>query len=233
MNKKCRTCRIFVAVTLIMVISISVADKYLVIPAGASTRCNGPNEVISGGGRCWMNRNLGAIQVATSLSDSNAYGDLYQWGRRGEGHQNRTSPTTTVLSSYDVSWYRAFVKTSEEPHDWRNPQNHKLWQGLGGINNPCPQGFRLPTAYEWSVEIASWGSKDPDGAFESPLKLVLAGYRGYSSASIRNSGLEGYYWSSSVDGGESLYLIIAGDYAVVSAVDGSRAYGQSIRCIKD
>ena len=31
-------------------------------------------------GTIWMDRNLGAIQVATSSTDADAYGDLYQWG---------------------------------------------------------------------------------------------------------------------------------------------------------
>jgi len=32
-------------------------------------------------GETWMDRNLGAIQVATSSTDADSYGDLYQWGR--------------------------------------------------------------------------------------------------------------------------------------------------------
>jgi hypothetical protein len=34
--------------------------------------------VISKSGRIWMDRNLGATQVATSPTDEKAYGDLYQ-----------------------------------------------------------------------------------------------------------------------------------------------------------
>jgi hypothetical protein len=39
-------------------------------------------------GRVWLDRNLGATQVATSFDDSAAYGDLYQWGRAKDGHIN-------------------------------------------------------------------------------------------------------------------------------------------------
>ena len=52
-------------------------------------------------GKIWMDRNLGAIQVATSSTDENSYGDLYQWGRGADGHQLRTSTTTSILSSTD------------------------------------------------------------------------------------------------------------------------------------
>ncbi|GHB53105.1 hypothetical protein [Mongoliitalea lutea] len=52
-------------------------------------------------GRVWMDRNLGASQAATHISDNLAYGDLYQWGRGADGHQCRNSGTTTSLSSTD------------------------------------------------------------------------------------------------------------------------------------
>ncbi|MDO5968527.1 hypothetical protein Q4Q35_01790, partial [Flavivirga aquimarina] len=45
-------------------------------------------------GKIWMDRNLGASQVATSSNDADAYGDLYQWGRAADGHESRTSSTT-------------------------------------------------------------------------------------------------------------------------------------------
>ena len=48
-------------------------------------------EVISSSGEIWMNKNLGALRVATSSADAAAYGDLYQWGRTTDGHEKRNS----------------------------------------------------------------------------------------------------------------------------------------------
>tara|TARA_B110000090_G_scaffold89704_1_gene101755 strand:- start:8070 stop:8588 length:519 start_codon:yes stop_codon:yes gene_type:complete len=45
------------------------------------------NTVTSPTGQVWMDRNLGATQVATSSTDHLAYGNLYQWGRALDGHQ--------------------------------------------------------------------------------------------------------------------------------------------------
>src|SRR5688572_22406021 len=47
-------------------------------------------------GRKWMDRNLGASQVATAYNDYLAYGHLFQWGRPADGHQlvNYTNRTT-------------------------------------------------------------------------------------------------------------------------------------------
>jgi hypothetical protein len=52
----------------------------------------------------WLDRNLGATQVATSLNDSDAYGDLYQWGRAKDGHEK--SSTTTIASSWQLEGAR-------------------------------------------------------------------------------------------------------------------------------
>ncbi|MCB4755356.1 MAG: hypothetical protein LGB62_07400, partial [Sulfurovum sp.] len=43
--------------------------------------------VTSKTGRIWLDRNIGASQVATSLSDEASYGYYFQWGRPADGHQ--------------------------------------------------------------------------------------------------------------------------------------------------
>jgi hypothetical protein len=140
-----------------------------VFPSG-SVFCdsNNPTEIveaISLTGRVWMDRNLGASRVALSSSDSDAYGDLYQWGRRADGHQCRNAITTSTLSSSDQPGHGDFIIATSSPYDWRSPQNIDLWLGLSGVNNPCPSGFRLPTEAEFSIEHTSWPSFNAAGAF--------------------------------------------------------------------
>ncbi|MFW5760796.1 MAG: hypothetical protein ACOCXH_07455, partial [Cyclobacteriaceae bacterium] len=60
-------------------------------------------------GKTWMDRNLGASRVATSSTDAEAYGDLYHWGRAADGHQIRTSGTTSNLSSSDNPGHGDFI----------------------------------------------------------------------------------------------------------------------------
>ena len=62
-------------------------------------------------------------------------------------------------------------------YDWRSPQNDNLWQGVNGINNPCPSGYRIPTEAELDAERLSWSSDNSAGAIASALKLPMAGYR--------------------------------------------------------
>jgi len=142
-------------------------------------------------GRIWMDRNLGASQVATSSTDAAAYGDIYQWGRAADGHQLRTSATTTILSTTDTPGHGDFITSDNwtaSPYDWRVTQNGNLWHGVSDINNPCPAGFRLPTDTELNAERESWSSQDSAGAFNSPLKLVTAGYRDHSDGTLTSVG---------------------------------------------
>ncbi|MBU0489427.1 MAG: fibrobacter succinogenes major paralogous domain-containing protein [Bacteroidetes bacterium] len=182
-------------------------------------------------GKTWMDRNLGATQVATSSTDADSYGDLYQWGRADDGHQLRTSGTTSTLSGSDSPGHSDFITSGTSPYDWRSPQNDNLWQGVSGTNNPCPAGFRLPTEAEWEAERTSWSSNNAAGAFGSPLKLPLAGYRSNGDGSLGDVGSFGYYWLSTVSDTLSRGLFFNSSDAEVGY--GGRALGLSVRCLKD
>lgn len=182
-------------------------------------------------GKIWMDRNLGATQVATSSTDPNSYGDLYQWGRRTDGHQIRTSPTTTTISISITPVHGNYILSPNLPYDWLNPKNDNLWQGVSGTNNPCPIGYRLPTMAEWDAELLSWSSNNAAGAFASPLKLPVAGSRNFGVGWLQVVGSYGRYWSSTVSGAISRYLVFSSSDA---GMDGfHRANGYSVRCLKD
>jgi hypothetical protein len=201
-------------------------NNYVAPPSGVQVPT-----VLSTTGKIWMDRNLGASQVATSLTDAASFGDLYQWGRGTDGHEKRISLTTSTLSPGDVPGNAIFITTSNG--DWRSTKNDNLWQGLNGVNNPCPAGFRLPTEAEWRAERSAWTSPDQDGAFASPLKLPRAGYRG-DDGSIRPSSGGGLYWSSTISVsylGRARPMVFDAGYFSIG--DNARSYGFSVRCIKD
>jgi hypothetical protein len=188
-------------------------------------------------GKTWMDRNLGASRVATSATDAQSYGDLYQWGRFSDGHQCRNSSTyvstaSTYVPNLGNSWDGKFINIGTNPYDWLTTQNGDLWQGASGTNNPCPTGYRLPTEAEMNAERGSWSSNDKNGAYASPLKFTIGGRR--TSSELYNVGVEGIYWTSST--GYSAYnasyrLYFGPSYAGV-ALDG-RTVGSSVRCIKN
>lgn len=190
---------------------------------------------VSHNSKCWLDRNLGATKVAeayndcVSYPDNCAYGDLFQWGRLDDGHQTRTSGTTTTLSSSDKPGHGNFIYGMGSPLDWRDLQNDNLWQGVSGINNPCPSDWRLPAFAEWDTERTSWSSNNSAGAFSSPLKLTMAGYRHRNTAAI--NPLIGGYWSNSVNSANAFYLYFNNENAQIYS--DPRANGFSVRCIKD
>jgi uncharacterized protein (TIGR02145 family) len=187
----------------------------------------------------WMDRNLGATRVAISSNDFNAYGSLFQWGRAADKHQlitwaSATSGTvvhgtTSVSSDGDTPPNAFFITAVNSPNDWRTTQNNNLWQGLNGINNPCPTGYRLPTEAEWGAEHLSWTSQNAAGAFASPLKLTTPGYRDFSGGTIFVIGTDGHYWTSTVSGTQARSI---GFTNTIGLFNRNRAMGFSVRCIK-
>jgi len=179
-------------------------------------------------GETWMDRNLGATQIATSFDDVNAYGDLYQWGRNTDGHQIRTSSTTSILSTTNSPNHSDFILANS---DWLTVSDDNLWQDVNGINNPCPLGFRLPTEAELEAERLSWISNDAAGAFASPLKLTIGGARSRMSGAIGNVGTFVGYRTSDLNGLQSRMLGISLTTSLMG--DRDRADGNCVRCIQD
>lgn len=183
--------------------------------------------------RKWMDRNLGASRKALSSNDDLAFGDLYQWGRGRDGHQCRDSRTRSGSISLDRPGHDRFILETTAADDWRNPQNNLLWQGLNGINNPCPTGFRIPTKPEFQNENIDTGAE----AFSSVLKLPYAGWRSQSGvvSLIAESTSYGFVWTSTVSTGASSNDAEAFAYYSTRAFENpyARARGHSVRCIKN
>ena len=195
--------------------------------------------------KTWMDRNLGALRQAQSSTDAQAYGDFFQWGRFADGHQCRYPEMSETLDinantsapAPSADWYGKFITESEDPFDWLITPDTNLWKGVNAVNNPCPSGYRIPTAAEWDAERLSWvqapinSTNTSEGAFTSPLRLPVSGYRVGSSGDPFDVGSRSYYWSSSVSGSLASYLFFDSGFADVSSYD--RARGSVVRCLKD
>jgi uncharacterized protein (TIGR02145 family) len=194
-------------------------------------------------GRRWLDRNLGAPNAPMSYNDYANYGDLFQWGRTADGHQliNRAASqaettgvngVTDILSSTDSPVDKKFITTSSNPYDWRSTPNNMLWQGVDGINNPCPKGWRIPSRNEWEAETLGVSASD---SFEK-LNLTVTGTR---SSSGNFSGIgsdDAYYWTSTTvvnsTGDKSVaYIIFGGNYVLKN--NNGRGTGLACKCIKE
>jgi uncharacterized protein (TIGR02145 family) len=214
------------------------SELCMIYPVGSKFCSNGATlvaDVISPStGKTWMDRNLGASQVATSATDALSYGDLYQWGRGNDGHQCRTSGTTTTLSSTNQPGHGNFILVDNSPTDWRSPQENNLWQGVNGVNNPCPSGYRLPTETEINAERLTWSSNNSAGAFASPLKFSLAGHRNPTISTngiLYEAGIYGNYWTSTISSTNSRLLNFGASMCIFAG--NVRSLGFAVRCIKN
>jgi hypothetical protein len=194
-------------------------------------------------GRRWLDRNLGAPNAPSAYNDYVNIGDLFQWGRLADGHQliKRTADagnafhgassavngTTTILSSSDTPGHNQFIQSDANlPCDWRNPQKDNLWQGVDGINNPCPAGWRVPSIDEWTTEQLG----DDIQANFSQMRFTHTGKRSNGNT-FSASNAAGYYWSSTIDG-QAAKRFYQSDGNTPTVDFDFRASAYAVRCIK-
>lgn len=174
----------------------------------------------------FLDKDLGAKEVPTSIRDYKGLGDHYQWGRRPDGHQ--------CLPYGSIAGY-ADSPTPEVPYvlgsgtDWLLSPNGSLWQGVAGMNNPCPSGWRLPTQTELANESGSWASSNATGAFNSSLKLMGNGRK--TNNGISFGGTVVYLWTSTTSGSNSISARINGISTYFDTSNRDMEY--CVRCIKD
>ena len=166
--------------------------------------------------KCWITRNLGASQQATSVSDATEASAGWYWQftrKQGYKHDGSTrTPNTTWISSIN------------ETSDWTT------------ANDPCTlelsAGWRIPTSTEWTNVVASGNWTDWNDPWNSALKMHAAGVLSYSDGSLGSRGSVGSYWSSpqyDATYGWSLYFSSSLSYMT----SGYKTYGMSLRCLKD
>ena len=207
-------------------------------------------------GNVWLSHNLGAnytninhpdfdpTAFVLTSNNHNAYGSLFQWGRYSDGHEliNWTGSTsgtpvngdTPTIVAVDDPGHGLFIVAATDPYfGWQNPQNDNLWQGESGVNNPCPQGFRLPTETEINDLLSLEGISDRYSAATSNVALAAMGSRGAFDGNIYSDGTYGLYWTSTTNAPSTESKMLNINNTVATLTVNLRAVGAAVRCIKD
>lgn len=162
------------------------------------------------------------------------FGDYYQWGR-----------ITTAATATDPATPAGAI-TNWDPSNVSN----RSWNGgtedtpAKTLNDPCPEGYRVPTNTEWQGVIANnvrssvgtWVD-DPTNfstgtKFGNSLFLPATGYRAAADGALVYRGHYLYYWSS------TFYSTNQAWYIYYNLTDSEpkrgvipRPYAMAVRCI--
>jgi uncharacterized protein (TIGR02145 family) len=193
--------------------------------------------------------------TATS-TDATVYGDLYQWGRKTDGHEKRNSATTTTLATSNTPNHAKFIKAPNSPYDWRSGGgNNSRWtDATKAANDPCPSGYKVPTTAQWrsifnggsstysyatinsSNTYNSWSfsGTGTKGAYSGgTLFLPAAGAHNYGTGTLHDAISRGYYWSSSANGARAYSMDFTSTQVEVARSGCYRASGRSVRCVAE
>lgn len=214
----------------------------------------------------WAPVNCG-YKASTSDNKGFPYGKLYQWGRKyGQGYSESYDESVPEISEGPISatngqkdtYSNTFINVLESPSDWTSPQNDQLWNSgtedkpVKTANDPCPEGWRVPTDAELDElnnHYSSWttfgGQK---GRYFSgnytylenapQVFLPAAGTRRSLDGNARLRDNDGYYWSSRPNDvdygfgyGAGLLPFSSGSSSRMGI--GNRASGFAVRCVQE
>ncbi|USL94730.1 hypothetical protein D1J36_005335 [Riemerella anatipestifer] len=183
--------------------------------------------------------------------DWRAYGSLYQWQRKSDGHELINWMSSTVgapaypgIGSVSNSWTDAGTNKfiiAEFHESWASlpadqpAELHNLWQS-GGSNNPCPVGYHVPNMSELSTMVNSIaGGQRTTVWADRKLRLPANGSRNLRDGGIYLTQANGAtYWSSYADHEwYAGYLDSWMDYPAEASQYMQVTYGFGVRCIKD
>lgn len=172
------------------------------------------SSTLGGTQKCWITRNLGASQQATSATDAaDASAGWYWQFNRMQAYSmsgsTRTPNTTWIVNINDNSNWTA-------------------------VNDPCTlllgNGWSIPTLAEWTNAISAGGWSNYSIAYASALKMHAAG-RLNNAGGFENRGAIGNYWSSTQNtSGNAYMLYLPSNAASVSGV--IKDYGFTLRCCR-
>ena len=209
----------------------------------------------SGGTYTFMSHNLGAdTSLDPDIPVVGLQGAYIQWGKRGPtdfvGAANDGSdgfaaaPTASAANDAAISGWSS---TSATDYSWNVDENTPV---KVTANDPCPDGFRVPTRNEWqavdannvdNLTGATWSAgptefgnalqygPDANGKL---LTLPAAGNRSSASGALVYRGINGLYWSSTGLGGLAFNLNFNSSN-VTPANFNPRTSGFSVRCIAE
>lgn len=213
----------------------------------------------------WAPVNCG-YKAADGENPGNPYGKYYQWGRHdGFGYNtddieeaslaiNVDGPVETVADALAENFYKNSA-------NWLATNVNDLWNSgseespVKTSYDPCPKGWRVPTATEmkeltanglrWlsaagtelasdSQEMKHWGFSGPVEYASATAKVLfpVAGWIAIGS-NARDRGTGAFYWTSSTSDNKACALQAWGNWIDNGFSHAEKARGCNVRCVKE
>ncbi len=219
----------------------------------------------------FMSRNLGAMSESneTDLDKLRSFGLYYQWGRKDpfiyadaynhtddhdmyyQSSQYRVVYVTVVETDAETGTaaYAAanplsfIVGTETDSYDWLQAPDNALWSTTKTVNDPCPAGWRVPSAADFAAMTPTGAAFDYGTMFSTPGSgdqyWAAAGRRSYYNGILTNSTAAagqtpdcyGLYWTTDAEGADSRAFHF--DAAGHDMQAHHRAGGLSVRCVRE
>lgn len=219
----------------------------------------------------FMSRNLGAMSEsnATDLDKLRSFGLYYQWGRKDpfiyadaydhtkdhdmfyQSSQYRVAYVTVVetgaetgTAAYAAAHPLSFIVGTEKgSYDWLQSPDTALWGPVKTVNDPCPAGWRVPSAADFTAMTPTGAAFDYGTMFATPDSgdqyWAAAGRRSYYNGILTNSTVApgrtpdcyGLYWTTDAEGADSRAFYF--DAAGHGVQPHHRAAGLSVRCVRE
>ena len=180
------------------------------VGVGSPTATTDPGMVING--IRWATRNVNAF--GTFAANPHSTGMFYQWNRR-------------------QGWAATGNVTG-----WNNTMPEgTIWER---VNDPCPEGWRVPTHYEFQTLLRvtrSWTTQSGVNGFTfgtSPYQIFLpaAGLRNTNGA-LSGTNAQGRYWSNTHLATSNDVNFLTFNSGSIQNTTGNRAQGFSVRCVEN
>lgn len=179
------------------------------------------------------------FQFGKKTTDTN--GDWYKSTLNNGANGFAAAPTGPLAADANSGVVSSWSQTTVGMKSWNVTETSPVKTG----SDPCPTGFRIPTATEWqSIYFGTWaniGSSDVASPtnyttgklINNMLFLPFTGERSSSTGELFGRGNVGFYWSSTTHPNNvnvrPIRLVFAGQNVPSNEVPLS---GYSVRCVK-
>ena len=182
---------------------------------------------------------------SSSISDAVEAKSTASWPSAVSSSSNKGTVEYAVMNPMTYIY-----GSSSSDYDWHySSRNNSLWKSSKTIYDPCPAGWRVPDGGDNGVWSNACGSSSPfsysydisdegmnfSGKFGSASVIwyPASGYRSNNDGSLCNVGNFGSYWSVTPRSSSAYFLSFRSSGYVNPSYYYYRAYGQSVRCLKE